>query len=229
MKTLNIIDLGSKSYQCARDIQKRICENIKSGLSGDALILVEHPNVITIGSAGKINNIIAADETISNMGFEILRTDRGGDVTLHAPGQIVAYPLFDLRRHKKDIRRFIKKLERVFELTAKSFNLIRDRSIDLTGLWVDGKKIGFIGIGIRHWITFHGMSLNVNNDLGHFSTIKPCGIDGLTVTSLSELLGKPVSIEYTKNIISDKFCEVFGFDYTNKKNIDARLVKEKTS
>ncbi|MBN1872013.1 MAG: lipoyl(octanoyl) transferase LipB [Candidatus Omnitrophica bacterium] len=229
MKSLKIIDLGYSSYKASYQIQKKILNEIIKDESGDTLIMAEHPNVITLGRKGGADHIYATTRFLDAKGIEVLEVDRGGDVTIHGPGQLVTYPLFNLRRHKKDILFFIKRLEEVLEKTVRHYGLVKDGTIDLTGLWVGGKKVAFIGIGISHWATYHGTSLNVNNDLKYFSIIKPCGIDGLRVSSLKEMLNKEISMDEIKDVIKEKYCEVFEFDNTSEREKNAVLAKKEAS
>ncbi|MDP3788885.1 MAG: lipoyl(octanoyl) transferase LipB, partial [Candidatus Omnitrophota bacterium] len=191
----------------------------KSGEGCDYLVLVEHPNVFTIGRKGSEDHILADRYFIKNEGLKILHTDRGGDITFHGIGQVVAYPIFDLRNHTKDVRVFIRQLERVITMTLKGYGIDTDGNSSHTGIWAEGSKIGFIGIGFSNWITYHGLSLNANVDLRYFSMIRPCGIEGVTVTSIKKILKRPVEIDSLKQLVIEKFCEVFNFgECCNSKN-----------
>ncbi len=201
--------------------KKKICNY------SDCLILVEHPNIFTIGRSGSRKNILVDEDFFKKEGIEVVETDRGGDITFHGIGQLVAYPLFDLRNHTKDIRFFIEKLEHLLTLVISEYGIKACGNKRHTGVWVDGEKIGFIGIGISNWITYHGISLNVNVDLKYFSMIRPCGIDDLSVTSLKNLLNKYIALSSLKKIISEKFCEVFGFEHSY--NEEAFVAQEKAS
>jgi lipoate-protein ligase B len=229
MNNLKIIDLGFTPYRESYLFQRRILNDLIRGESEDVLLLAEHPVVITMGRRGTRKHIYADRELLKKEKIGVLEVDRGGDVTIHCPGQLVTYPLFDLNRHKKDIRLFINKLETALSETLLKYGLVADKGIDLTGVWVEGKKIGFIGIGVSHWITYHGASLNINNDLEYFSIIKPCGIDGLAVSNLKNMLNREVPMNDLKEVMAEKYCEVFDFATSYKSEKDAMLVKEGAS
>jgi lipoate-protein ligase B len=229
MKILNVIDLNIRSYKETYFLQKKILTTKKKFRGEDYIILVEHPNIFTIGRSGSRDNVLVDAELLNGNGLRIIDADRGGDVTFHGIGQLVAYPIFDLTRHIKDIRLFIKNLERVFALTVCEYGLAADREKKYTGLWVNGYKIGFIGIGISNWITYHGVSINANVDLKYFSMIRPCGIDNLQVSSLQKILARDVDINLLKDILIEKYCEVFGFEHPYRCDEDAFLAKKATS
>jgi len=211
MRNLKVKDLGLAGYQHALDMQKRTVERVRAGESGDTLILSEHPAVITIGSGGSEGNILEDSGKPLEEKIEVIKACRGGDVTVHSPGQVISYPIFDLRRHGKDLRLFIRNLEEVLGMVVSEYGLEAEDNLEYTGLWIGGRKIGFIGIAVTHWITYHGASLNINNNLEYFLKIVPCGIKGVCVTSLKDLLNKDIDIDSVKKRICEKFCEVFGF------------------
>ena len=223
MKTLNIIDLGTQAYSDTCFLQKEILRGKKICGGDDYLLLVEHPNVFTIGRRGSRENILADEDFLKKSGLKLVETDRGGDITFHGRGQLVAYPIFDLKQHDKDIRLFIKKLERVLAMTIAEYGLAADRKKEYTGLWIDGEKLGFIGVGISNWITFHGISLNANVDLEYFSMIRPCDIKDLKVTSLEKLLTKTADLTILKDKLSKRFCEVFGFEHSRSYSKNAAV------
>ena len=229
MKSLNLIDLGISSYEDTYLIQKKILAKKKICNYSDCLILVEHPNVFTIGRSGSRKNILVDEDFLKKEGIEVVETDRGGDITFHGIGQLVAYPLFDLRNHIKDIRFFIEKLEYLLMLVVSEYGVKACGNKRHTGVWVGDEKIGFIGIGISNWITYHGISLNANVDLKYFSMIRPCGINDLSVTSLKILLNKYISLSSLKKIISEKFCEIFDFEYPYSYKEEAFVAPEESS
>ncbi len=229
MKARNVRDLGISPYEDTYLLQKKILQDIKLNRNDDCMLLAEHPNVFTIGRSGSRKNILADEDSIKMSGVKIIDTDRGGDVTFHGIGQLVAYPIFDLNRHIKDIHLFIKNLECVLELTLSEYGLIADNEKGSTGLWFNGRKIGFIGIGISHWITYHGVSINANVDLKYFSMIRPCGIDGLRVDSLRNILDRAVDIDSLKEVFLKKCCEVFGFGRSYRHSKDAVMANETAS
>ena len=229
MKTINVIDLGTQQYEDTYYLQKKIAGDIKRERGDDHILLVEHPNIFTIGRSGTRNNLLVDEDFLNKNGLEVIEVDRGGDITFHGRGQLVAYLIFNLTKHIKDIRLFIKNLERVCELTISEYGLAVDSEKTYTGLWVNGNKIGFIGIGISNWITYHGVSINANVDLKYFSMIKPCGIDNLRVSSLQKILNREIDIDLLKNIFVEKCCEVFGFERSCRDYAEATLVKKEAS
>lgn len=226
MKTLKIIDVGTLAYEDTYFLQKRLAREIKLKERDDHIMLAEHPAVFTVGRSGSGKNILIDPGIIRDKGIRVIDVDRGGDVTFHGKGQLVAYPVFDLNKHAKDVRLFIRNLERVLELTVSLYGIAADTEIEHTGLWAGGRKIAFIGIAVTNWVTYHGISINANVDLEYFSMIRPCGIDGLKVTSLREILNRPVDIEALKESLLKKFCEVFGFERLYRYPEDAFMAKE---
>ncbi len=212
MLPLKIIDLGTAPYAETCALQKALLLKRKLGDIGDHLILVEHPNVLTIGRRGLADNILIDSGSLKKEDLSVIRADRGGDITFHGPGQIVAYPIFDLRDHDKDIRIFLSQLESVMALTLKMYSIKDDKDNGCTGIWVNSEKIGFIGIGVSGWVTYHGISLNVNTDLRYFSMIIPCGIKDAKITSMKKILAGHVDIGPLKRALIDNFCEVFNFE-----------------
>ncbi|MDD5680841.1 MAG: lipoyl(octanoyl) transferase LipB [Candidatus Omnitrophica bacterium] len=212
MTPLKVIDLGTASYNETYFLQKEILSGKKRGDACEYLILVEHPNVLTIGRSGSKDNILVEDSALKNESVDVVYTDRGGDITFHGTGQIVVYPIFDLRHHAKDVRLFIRQLEKVISLTIKAYGIETDEDKEHTGVWVKGEKIGFIGIGLSNWITYHGISLNANVNLRYFSMIRPCGIEGITVTSMENILHRRIDIEPLKKLLVETFCEVFSLE-----------------
>jgi len=229
MKSLKIVDLGVLSYRDTYLLQRRLLEEKKRARKEDYLLLVEHPDVFTVGRTGSKENLLVGESLLKEKGVEVIDISRGGDITFHGRGQLVAYPIFDLRNHTKDIRLFIRNLERILELTIAAYGLKADSEKKYTGLWVRGEKIGFIGVGISSWITFHGLSLNVNADLECFSMIKPCGIDDLIVNDLRGILNRDIDFDFLKKTLIAKFYEVFGFERSAILRSDALMAQEETS
>ena len=229
MKMLNIMDLGTRSYEETYQLQKILLARKKKTELEDYILLVEHYNVFTIGRRGSRKNLLVNERILDKHNLKIVNVDRGGDITFHGIGQLVIYPIFDLTKHARDIRLFIKNLERVLELTISEYGLTAESEEKRTGLWVKGEKIGFIGIGISNWITYHGISINANVDLSYFSMIKPCGIDNLRVGSLHKILKQDIDLYSLKSLSIKHFSEVFGFESWYRRSEDAILVTEKAS
>ncbi|MBM3244443.1 MAG: lipoyl(octanoyl) transferase LipB [Candidatus Omnitrophica bacterium] len=214
---LKLYDLGLVDYLPAYEFQKKILSDIKNGFLCSALVVCRHNPVITLGRTADRNNILSlrgaeGDEAIS---IPIVETERGGDVTYHGPGQLIVYPIFNLALLKKDIHWFLRFLEGVIIDFLLDFGISSERVPGKTGVWIKGKKIASIGISIRNWITFHGLSLNVlENDLANFGTIRPCGMD-IEMASMEGVLGHRIEIEEVKQCLISKFQEVcYGCDLT---------------
>lgn len=209
MRICNLLNLNLVPYKESLTLQKRIVKEIQSGKTNDTLILLEHPNVFTIGRNGKASNLLAEEKQLKNIGAEVFNVDRGGDITYHGPGQLVCYPVLNLRNYKCDIKWYVLKLEDVIVKALKEFEITSCRDSKLIGVWVEGKKIASIGVHISKWITYHGFALNVNTNLDYFKYIVPCGLPGVEMTSISKILGRHIDMNEVKNIIVSKFYEIF--------------------
>lgn len=204
---LKVIDLGLTDYLAAWDLQKDILKKVISGELDSALILCRHYPVITLGRAASQDSLRFGNEWIRAKGVKLYNIERGGDATYHGPGQLTVYPLLNLRYFKKDIHWFLRKLESLAISSLADFNLRVSRVEGFTGAWIGNKKIASIGIAIKHWVTYHGLSINIKrDDLDNFDLIRPCGMD-IKVTSLEEALGRKVEIADVKLSLLDKFKE----------------------
>ncbi len=212
MTTLDVRRLGRVGYGEALTLQQRLVDERREGRVGDVLLLLEHPHVITLGArsdAGR-SNVLATPERLASLGVEQFDTGRGGDVTYHGPGQLVAYPILDLRPDRQDVHRYVRDLEEVMIRTTAAFGIEAGRIPGLTGAWIRGSKIGAIGVRISRWITSHGFAYNVSTDLEYFNLIIPCGIRDHGVTSLARLLGHGVPMVDVENEVVRQFHAVFG-------------------
>jgi len=219
-ETLELIvrKLGRIDYMDALRLQKELVIKRQEQLIPDTLLLLEHPPVITLGRRGKYSNIKVPPETLKQNNTEIYETDRGGDVTYHGPGQIVGYPIFDLKKHGRDIKQFVWNIEEVFiRMLKEQFNIEAHREgKEYTGVWVGKDKITAIGISVKKWVTMHGFAFNVNTNLDHFDWIVPCGLNDRGVTSLQKLVGKHMDFDEIMELTADYFCKIFnmtGRDY----------------
>jgi len=211
---IEFLDLGLTDYQTSRDIQKQTFDRVKSGEFEHALISCQHQPVITLGRqaclAGrqaKPVNLLVSEEELKEKKIKLVNVERGGDITYHGPGQLTVYPIFNLSLLKKDIHLFIRNLEITAINTLKHFNINACQKSGLTGVWVNDKKIASIGIAIRQWITYHGMTMNVNNDdLSNFSLIRPCGMD-IMMASVEGILGDNVEIEEVNKIFKKEIVK----------------------
>ncbi len=202
-KTL-LVDLQTRDYKETWELQHRLVELRARAAIPDVLLLVEHPHVITMGKSAKPDNILSKK-------FPIYEVERGGDVTYHGYGQLVGYPIMDLTQRDNDIKRLVRGLEAVLIETLDHFGIAAERIEGRTGVWIIGqqKKIASIGVAVRSWVTFHGFALNVSTDLSCFSMINPCGYDSGVMTSMTEQLGKQVSIAEVKGPLTSAFKHVF--------------------
>ena len=204
-----VFDLGLIDYQKAWQFQKEIFQEVKIGSLISGLILCQHYPVVTLGRQALKENIKISVQELKRRGIQIYEIERGGDVTYHGPGQIIAYPIFNLNHLKKDIHLFLRQLEEVAIDFLSDFGIKGKRCRGLTGVWTDTEKIASIGIAIRNWITFHGLSINIKeNDLDNFRLIRPCGLD-IEMTSLERILGRDIEISNLRMSLIHKFKAVF--------------------
>ena len=204
--------LGLVPYADALALQKQLVEERRHGRIGDVLLLVEHPHVLTLGVRGDggRSHILAEPDILQSRGVEVHETGRGGDITYHGPGQIVGYPIIDLKPDRCDVHRYVRDIEDVLIRVAADYGLRAERVAGLTGVWVGGEKVAAIGVRIARWITSHGFALNVSTDLDYFNLIVPCGIADRGVTSLSKLLGRSVDRREVEDRVVQRFTEVFS-------------------
>ena len=206
-RPLDVRRLGRMGYEDGLVLQQRLVEERRTGLVLDTLLLVEHPPVITLGvrARGSRAHVVASDELLSREGVGVFETGRGGDVTYHGPGQLVGYPILDLRPDRCDVHRYVRDLESVLILALGQFGVEGRRVAGLSGVWVGPtgreSKIAAIGVRISRWITSHGFALNVSTNLRHFDLIVPCGIVGRGVTSLERETGRSVSLSDAEDAV----------------------------
>jgi len=209
---LEIRRLGLVPYADALALQRALVEERRAGTVGDLLLLVEHPHVLTLGVRGDggRGHILVTPDALAARGIDVHETGRGGDVTYHGPGQIVGYPIIDLKPDRCDVHRYVRDLEDVLIRTAAGFGIVAERVEGLTGVWVGRDKLAAIGVRIGRWITSHGFALNVTTDLDCFNLIVPCGIADRGVTSLARLLHRDVDRREVEDRLVAHFCDVFG-------------------
>ena len=200
-------DLGSLRYAGAFALQQQFVERRKRGEIADQLLIVEHPHVVTMGRNGHDENLLCAPELLDRAGVEFHRTDRGGDVTYHGPGQIVGYPIFDLREWKRDVGAYVRALEQVLIDALAEFGIPAGREAGATGVWTEQGKIAAIGVHISRWVTSHGFALNVATDLSYFRYIVPCGLTK-PVTSM-QALGCQADRDQVVAAVARNFARVF--------------------
>jgi len=206
---VDFIDLGTISFPDAYTRQAETVLKISSGDSPETVFLLEHPHVFTTGRRGLEENLVASCDFDGNP-LDVVRINRGGDVTYHGPGQLVVYPLLDLRQRGRDLNLYLRSLEECVVRTVAHFGVTSYRKEGLTGVWTDQGKLASIGVGVRHWITMHGLALNVSTDLSYFQFINPCGIPECPVTSLEQLINNPVNMSEVKNLIKSSILDVLA-------------------
>ena len=225
-KKINIHDLGSKGYLDTYDFQLKLFNEIiekkinnrknkKKVETKNHLVFVEHKNVYTMGKSGSMKNLLISEEDLKKNNIEFYKTNRGGDITYHGPGQIVCYPILDLDNFFTDINKYLRSLEETIILTLRDYDIKGERSPKETGVWIDPKslksrKICAMGVKASRWVTMHGLALNVNTNLNFFKNIIPCGIDNKSITSISEERKKLIDLKIVKQKIIENFLKVFS-------------------
>jgi lipoyl(octanoyl) transferase len=211
-RPLEVRNLGIVPYADALALQRELVAERQADRIGDVLLLLEHPHVLTLGVRGDggRRHILAAPDALSSRGIDVVETGRGGDVTYHGPGQLVGYPIVNLKPDRCDVHRYVRDVEEVLIRTAADYGITAQRIDGLTGVWVGDEKLAAIGVRIARWVTSHGFAFNVTTDLEHFKLIVPCGIADRGVTSLERLLGHPVDIDEVARHLIGHFASVFG-------------------
>lgn len=213
VRELWVLRLGRMGYAEALELQRSVArDRISGAIPQDVLLLVEHPAVVTLGRSTKQKNMISSPEFLASKGVELFEVERGGDVTFHGPGQLVGYPIIDLKRHRQDLHWFLRQVEEGLIRTLAEYDIPAERSAGYTGVWTMGRKIASIGVHARDWVTWHGFALNVTTDLSYFNLIVPCGIDGVTMTSIEREAPEKsgVTVDEVASISARKFGDVFG-------------------
>jgi len=213
VRTLAVRRLGVVPYADALALQRSLVEERQAGRIDDTLLLVEHPHVLTLGVRGDggRSHILASGEVLAARGIEVHETGRGGDITYHGPGQLVGYPIVDLKPDRRDVHKYVRDLEEVLIRLARDYGISAERVPGLTGVWVDDEKLAAIGVRISRWVTSHGFALNVTTNLDYFGLIVPCGIADRGVTSLERLLERPIEMSEVEDRLVARFEDVFAF------------------
>lgn len=201
--------LGRVPYRQAWDLQRRVGAERLAGAREDTLLLLEHPPVLTLGRRASLTNVLAPPEALQRRGIEVVPIDRGGDVTYHGPGQLVAYPIFRLEGSERDLPRFFWKLEESVIRYLAALGLAARRDPSMRGVWVGPAKVCAMGIAVKRWVTYHGLALNVTTDLRDFQLINPCGVPHAPVTSLERELARPLALPTAARAFAAYFAEVF--------------------
>ena len=221
VKNLGLLDF-EKTFHIQKDLQNQIIEtkldNRKNNLNSitpNFLLFVEHDHVYTLGNSGNENNLIFDKKRLEEMGIKYHKTNRGGDITYHGPGQLVCYPILDLENFYRDIHKYLRDLEDVVINTLEYFNISASRNSKETGVWLDvgtteERKICAMGIKVSRWVTMHGLALNVNTNLSYFNGIVPCGISEKGVTSISNELNKTIELDLVRKVLTENFLKKFS-------------------
>ena len=211
-RILNYCDLDFIDYQEAWDLQKDMLNLRVDEKVNDVLFLLEHPHTYTLGKVADKKNLIGSENYLHENKISVFDIDRGGDITYHGPGQIVGYPIIDLKKWKQDTHKYLRSLEEVIIKTCAEYGLKGIRDPKYTGVWIEDRKIAAIGIKVSRWVTMHGFAFNVNTDLDFFSGIIPCGITDKGVTSLKNELGRTINISEVKEKLKNNFKDIFEYD-----------------
>ncbi len=214
MPHLHVVRLPLTPYPDALELQRAVARaRISGALGEDVLLLVEHPPVVTLGRATKAAHLTTSAELLGSRGVALYEVERGGDVTFHGPGQLVGYPIIDLKRHRKDLHWYLRQVEEALILGCGRVGLHAERNAGYTGVWTGGRKLASIGVHARDWVTWHGFALNVTTDLSYFDLIVPCGIAGVTMTSLARELGEAApTVDGFARLAAAGFGEAFGLE-----------------
>jgi lipoyl(octanoyl) transferase len=201
--------LGLTTYAEGLRLQEQAVQRLRAGEGDEQLLLLEHPHVFTLGRGADASNILADEKQLALHSIEVHETGRGGDVTYHGPGQLVGYPIINLKPDRCDVHRYVRDIEEVLIRTVGDYGVQGGRIGGLTGVWAGDEKVAAIGVRIARWITSHGFALNVNTDLNYFQMIVPCGISDKGVTSLARLTGRALDLREVAEVVTHHFAEVF--------------------
>jgi lipoyl(octanoyl) transferase len=208
---LKVIQLGTIPYLEALSLQRAAAAARLAGTIPDVLLLCEHPPVVTLGRSTKPSNLTTTPASLAARGVEVHEVERGGDVTFHGPGQLVAYPILDLASYRKDLHWYLRQLEKTIITALSRFEIAAEQRPGLTGVWTNNRKIASIGVHARSWVTWHGFALNVTTDLSYFDLMVPCGISGVEMTSIAR--ERPdAAVHLTPSHVAAAFAEQFGVE-----------------
>ena len=211
MTDIKIIDCGIKDYQSVLGMQENAFQNLLAGTGEDTIFIVEHPQVITLGARESANKLLKDSDAIKQSGIEIFKIRSGGGTTAHNPGQLVIYPIINLKKRNLGVSDFVHKLEDIGIELLKELGLNCSVKKGFPGLWIEDRKIASIGVQIKKWITFHGMAININNDLSIFNLIVPCGLDNVKMTNVQIELGKKINIDNAKDNLKKILLKNFNY------------------
>lgn len=205
--------LGTVPYLEALELQRDLARRRITGeINEDLLLLLEHPPVVTLGRTAKEAHIVSSPDRMRARGVEVHEVERGGDVTFHGPGQLVGYPILDLKRHRQDLHWYLRQVEQALIVALADVGIAAERHTGYTGVWTHGRKIASIGVHARDWVTWHGFALNVTTDLSYFDLIVPCGIPQVQMTSVARELGREMTVGRMSDVVSRAFGQVFDLE-----------------
>lgn len=211
-KKLIKIELGRTKYKTAWDIQKKLVKIRAQEKIPDCLIVTEHEPVITMGRGTSRKNLLVSTDQLKKKKVELYEIERGGDITFHGPGQTVLYPILDLHERNQDVHQYLRDLEYFVIMALQQIGLEAYTKKGMTGIWVNGHKVGAIGVAVSRWVTYHGLALNVNTDLKYFNLINPCGITDHPVGSIAGILGVDIEMEYLNELLVENFADLFYYE-----------------
>ena len=205
--------LGTVPYGVALELQRDLARRRITGeIDEDLLLLLEHPPVVTLGRTAKEAHLITSPDHLRARGIDVFEVERGGDVTFHGPGQLVGYPILDLKRHRRDLHWYLRQVEEALLVALAQVGIAGTRDARYTGVWTEGRKIASIGVHARDWVTWHGFALNVTTELALFDLIVPCGIPAVQMTSVARELGRDVAMDNVATLVAHAFGQVFGLE-----------------
>ncbi len=223
MKVCLVYDLGLIDYQKALVIQEKLLFSRKQGTIPDVLLLLQHPSVFTIGRSGIVENIIVPEKRLINENIPVFQSSRGGDITYHGPGQLVGYPILNLKENGLTVHQYVWNLEEITIRALADFGIDGQRSEGRRGVWVGEQKICSLGLRVSGQVSMHGFALNVSNDLKYFRYIIPCGLIGVSITSVSKLLERPIELRVVQRSLLKHFSDVFKFNLEYGERLDECL------
>ena len=223
-RELWVVDCGQRAYGEMLELQRSVAASrIRGELPEDVLLLVEHPPVITLGRSSKDAHLLADPDQMRARGVEVFEVERGGDVTFHGPGQLVGYPVLDLKRHKQDLHWYLRQIEELLIRGLAHFGISGERVSKYTGVWTSGRKIASIGVHARDWVTWHGFALNVSTQLSYFDLIVPCGIPGVAMTSIQREIHREITIDEVSSVLARCTAEVFDLGLRQRDDLPELL------
>ena len=215
-KLCHSLNLGLIDYQEAWDLQQKlVAARVEHDIDRDIMLFLEHPAVFTLGRRGGLENLLVSEASLKDAGIPVIQVERGGVITYHGPGQIVVYPIMNLHTRRIGVKDFVAAMEEAMIQTAGNWNIDAQRNPINSGIWVGHQKMGSIGIALRKGVSFHGLALNVNLDLTPFSWIQPCGLQGVSMTSMSNELGKELPLNEVLNVLHDQLKAALGISFEN--------------